>query len=266
MKISQLFYSLQGEGFTSGDPAFFIRFPNCNLNCGAAQGAEWVCDSLAQWNSSEEVTVDQLWKGMIEAVNLSEEDLLVELETGRIRVVFTGGEPLLLKNKEYIKEITAFFSTKMKRTYYEVETNGTLKLSPSEAFDLFGERNPVQINCSPKLSNSGIDRDKRINIGALVSLFTNYEVSSFFFKFVVNSEADVQEAIDLIKQLSVQEDVKEDRLSLGDIYKCTMLMPAGATRDEIIKMSPLVWDWCAKYRLKFSSRLHIIAFDKRIDV
>ena len=33
MRINEIFYSLQGEGFFTGTPAVFVRFSGCNLRC-----------------------------------------------------------------------------------------------------------------------------------------------------------------------------------------------------------------------------------------
>jgi hypothetical protein len=41
-------------------------------------------------------------------------------------------------------------------------------------------------------------------------------------------------------------------------------MPAGDTREELIKMYPIVLDYCTKHSYNFSGRDHIIAYgDKR---
>jgi 6-pyruvoyltetrahydropterin 2'-reductase len=261
MKISQFFYSLQGEGLFSGVPGFFIRFPGCNLNCGSEPGARWVCDSVAQWTKSEDWTVEQLWSKMVEESTLSEEGLCKALNRGDIHVTFTGGEPLLSGNRTSITEIVKFLSTKAKRIFYEVETNGTLELFTEDAFNMFGAKNPVYINCSPKLASSGIQKEKRIVLDALSSLITNREINDVNLKFVVASYEDVTEAIELLRTLA--ENTGE---SLEDLKQHTYLMPAGASREDVVKVSPQVWEWCVMHQLKFSSRLHVIAFDRRIDI
>ena len=38
LRISESFYSIQGEGATSGYPAYFIRLQGCNLMCGGRDG------------------------------------------------------------------------------------------------------------------------------------------------------------------------------------------------------------------------------------
>ena len=35
--ISSDFYSVQGEGFSTGVPSYFIRLANCNLTCGMSR-------------------------------------------------------------------------------------------------------------------------------------------------------------------------------------------------------------------------------------
>ena len=61
LNISEDFYSVQGEGKTSGEPAYFIRLKACNLMCGGRDGslmekgeATWWCDTEYVWRKGLE--------------------------------------------------------------------------------------------------------------------------------------------------------------------------------------------------------------------
>lgn len=96
-KISEIFYSLQGEGALAGRPANFIRFYGCNLKCD-------FCDEPLHNEIYREMSVD---------------DILNELENSpSIFVVLTGGEPSLYNLTDLIDVL------KDKGYFVAVETNG----------------------------------------------------------------------------------------------------------------------------------------------
>lgn len=114
MKINEIFYSLQGEGYYSGTPAVFVRFSGCNLNCP-------FCDT-----------------DHVVAMDMSEDDILYAISKWPSRhVVLTGGEPSLQVTSELISELhdNGYF--------VQVETNGTVPLPESVDW----------ITCSPKTEN-----------------------------------------------------------------------------------------------------------------
>lgn len=100
MKINEIFYSIQGEGYHSGQAAIFVRFSGCNLKCP-------FCD-----------TNHKPFKEMTEA------DILQEISQYNCKfVVLTGGEPTLQVTAEFIKKL-------QKAGYYvAIETNGTRKIT-----------------------------------------------------------------------------------------------------------------------------------------
>lgn len=111
MKINEIFYSIQGEGFHAGTPAIFIRFSGCNLKCP-------FCDTKHQ--DGEEMSIS---------------DIIEEISVMKSKfVVLTGGEPTLQINEELIKELHAH------GYYIAVETNGTKEL----LYDV------DWVTCSPK--------------------------------------------------------------------------------------------------------------------
>ncbi|MCS7180168.1 MAG: 7-carboxy-7-deazaguanine synthase QueE, partial [bacterium] len=80
-KISEIFFSIQGEGLLQGLPFIFLRFCGCNLKC------RW-CDTKYAWENGN---------------NLSEIEILKEIERFKCkRICFTGGEP-------YLQEIEKIF-------------------------------------------------------------------------------------------------------------------------------------------------------------
>jgi len=82
LPLVEEFYSIQGEGFHSGNAAYFIRLGGCDIGCS------W-CDTPASWDP--------------ELHPMADTDDIVKhvIESGTDSVVVTGGEPLMW-NLEYL--------------------------------------------------------------------------------------------------------------------------------------------------------------------
>ncbi|MBD5237069.1 MAG: radical SAM protein [Bacteroidales bacterium] len=102
-KISEIFYSLQGEGAHSGYPCVFVRFSGCNLNCS-------FCDT----NHNEGTYMDD--ESIIRSVKLYSADW----------IVLTGGEPTLFIDEEFVSFLKRATGKKI-----AIETNGTRPVPPS---------------------------------------------------------------------------------------------------------------------------------------
>lgn len=114
MKVNEIFYSLQGEGFHTGTAAVFVRLSGCNLRCP-------FCDT--DYTSGQEMTESEI----ADAVS----------RFPARHVVITGGEPSLFLTESIVDELHA------RNKYVAVETNGThslpqnvdwITLSPKDAF------------------------------------------------------------------------------------------------------------------------------------
>lgn len=163
-----IFYTIQGEGKTMGEPACFLRLHLCNLHCS------W-CDTPYTWNPE----LPEFWNESYE-LTIAETAELVKSTWGadedtQKRLVITGGEPLI--QQENIIKLINELGTDWK---IEIETNGVI--TPKE--ELFG----CQFNCSPKLANSG-NPVGRIRPETLKIL----NVLDSQFKFVVQSPEDIYE-------------------------------------------------------------------------
>lgn len=108
LRISEIFFSIQGEGPHQGLKTIFIRFAGCNLRCN-------YCDTAYAQDpeGGKEVPLNEIVdtvKRMAEAV------------VGCNYVCITGGEPLIQPVKELITKLHAL------GLYVDIETNGSLPL------------------------------------------------------------------------------------------------------------------------------------------
>lgn len=240
MKVSEYFFSVQGEGISAGVPSLFIRFPGCNLLCGGHMGklmkegkATWYCDTEPLWMTSKEVTpreiVDSLSGVQIEA-----------LKDQRAHVVFTGGEPCMSVNTKYAEEFLTYFGGSG-WPFIEVETNGTL------ISDLLDHTH--QINCSPKLSNSGMPRAMRIRPDVL-KYINDVGGRAAQFKFVVSTSGDIQE---VMGEFVVPGYVPIEKV---------VLMPGVDNRADMAERTRFVWEASQTLGIRMCTRLHVLAFDR----
>src|SRR3990167_2077529 len=57
LNVSEMFYSIQGEGKTMGIPAIFLRLQACNLLCNwKKNGIDHPCDTIPVWRQGTKMT------------------------------------------------------------------------------------------------------------------------------------------------------------------------------------------------------------------
>lgn len=220
----------QGEGRSAGELVSFLRLSGCNLAC------QW-CDTPYTWN----------WSGtkFTHLDKFDKEDEVHKYSIGEVkskldslscyRVVISGGEPFL----QQYNLLPLLRELKSDAYFIEVETNGTVRPLP-EFVDLVD-----QINCSPKTENSGPDNRAQIRERpATLKILSDSPKTSF--KFVVSSEDDMPEIVDL----SIKYHMRE-----------AYLMPQGRTRDEQERLQDKVRELATRYHFRFSPRLHVLQFN-----
>jgi 7-carboxy-7-deazaguanine synthase len=228
--VAEAFYSIQGEGQTAGTPAVFLRLAGCNLMCDH----KWRCDTIEVWQHGEK-------KPFPEVLG---KELTLELAKGA-NLVITGGEPLL-QQEQIVSFLYWMANTMSVRPKVEIETNGTV-MPNNDMRALIS-----YWNISPKLSNSGEPANKRINEAALLEFYRLSYFRAVCYKFVVADNGDVQEMINDFDTLVNFEKV--------------WLMPAGATREELLPVRPVVVEICKQLHFNYSERLHIGIWDKKTGV
>jgi len=218
LKISELFYSIQGEGRYMGVPSVFLRTFGCNFTCagfGMPKGevstevediasrvhyyddykklplVSTGCDSYASW--------DPRFKHLspVRPTDDIVNDIMAMLPHNRWmdeHLVITGGEPLLGWQRAYPN----LFSNEKMRALKEItfETNGTQELSQDlsiylQQWKINREKNALTFSVSPKLSISGEKWSEAI----CPSVIRQYESVGFvYLKFVIATKEDALEA------------------------------------------------------------------------
>ena len=134
--VTSVFMTLQGEGPYRGEPAVFVRFAKCNLNCS-------FCDTW--FDSGDWLSFDELDLKILNAVKSAYNDnipsWLYDGKKYHCGLVITGGEPMLQKN---IQPLLYHYSDLFKWT--QIESNGT-----SHQLLPYGTTLVVSPKCSEKL-------------------------------------------------------------------------------------------------------------------
>ncbi len=228
MLISEIFYSIQGEGSLAGIPSVFIRTSGCNLRC------RWCDTPYASWHP--------------EGVELSIESILAEAQKFPSRhCVLTGGEPLLARDIHLLAN-----SLHANGFHITIETAGTIP-PKNIACDL-ASISPKLKNSTPLPSeNQSSWREKheslRLNPEALNAWFSAYPCQ---FKFVVSSPDDLPEIRSVLSLLSSPP-----------LPQTVLLMPEGRTEKEIHNRSLEIVETCKATGYRFCDRLHIRLFGNR---
>ena len=224
MLISEIFYSIQGEGELTGVPSVFIRTSGCNLRC------DWCDTPYASWEPEGE--------------NMTVSEILTEIKKHpSAHCVITGGEPMIAKGiHELASEIKALGK------HITFETAGTI--------------NPEGIDCdlasiSLKLSNStpSSERDKawnkrhestRLQHAVIREWISRYP---YQLKFVVKEDSDLDEIRELLD--AIESDVPPSKVQL---------MPEGTDTETIRGRDDTLMDICKREGYRYCNRLHVELF------
>lgn len=159
--VTSLFYTFQGEGPFTGQPAVFLRLAKCNLACS-------FCDAYfddGDWMTFAEIKARAL--AAVDAMAKTEGDAAA-FARRRVGFVVTGGEPMLQDH------LTAFLAgSRHDWAWQQIETNGTQSLSALPA--------NVKVVVSPKCAEKAGHATKYLAPHASV------ETGATCLKFVVTS-------------------------------------------------------------------------------
>lgn len=253
-RISEIFYSVQGEGTFSGVPSVFVRFAGCNLCCGGKDAAllkkgkaKFWCDTEPVWRKGEEMTVHEVAQKILDVVSAHMlappgAHALNLLQAGRVHIVLTGGEPAM--NWPFITALMDdIMNTYGSGYFYEMETNGTLH-HPAM-------RNVLNhITWSPKLSNSGMKQTAAHKASFdYFAAACSHRAASICVKFVINDDEDVHEAMSFARLYAIP-------------FANIMFMPAVSKREHLAETTRRVFEYAKQCGVRACTRLHVLAWDE----
>ena len=278
IKVSEIFYSLQGEGRFVGVPSVFLRTYGCNFECrgfgckpgekstGADDVAEVVhmyndflelplvetgCDSYASWHPafkhlSPNYTTEELVDRMLA---LTPNGMWEQNNGNDVHLVITGGEPLLGWQRAYKELLEHPGMADLRNITFE--TNGTQELHEDfrEYLIKWAQEVPgreVTFSVSAKLSASGETWADAIK----PEIVQSYQLYGHtYLKFVVETVEHVDEAVRAVNAF-------RDGGFTGVVY----LMPVGGTMTPYEANRLNIANICLDRGFNYSPRLHCDLF------
>jgi len=275
IKVSELFYSLQGEGRFVGVPSVFLRTYGCNFTCSGfgckpgekSSGADDVaqivhmyndflnlplietgCDSYASWHPafkhlSPTLTTEELVERMLA---LTPNGAWVQNNGNDVHLVITGGEPLLGWQRAYAELLSHPQMADLKNITFE--TNGTQELHEDfrDYLIAWADHHPdreVTFSVSAKLSASGEAWDDAIK-PKVVNIYQTY--GHVYLKFVVETEDHVNEAVCAVEAFRA-----------GGFKGPVYLMPQGGVVAPYEANKLNIANICCERGFNYSPRLHV---------
>ncbi len=218
MKISEIFYSIQGEGMLAGVPSVFLRTSGCNLRC------TWCDTPYTSWNpEGDDIPLD---------------NILADVRgRGSTHVVVTGGEPMIQQDMvrltQRLKELDLHITIETAGTVYQPVTCDLMSISPKLA------------NSTPTEREDGrwaAQHDRlRYQPGVLKQLMAEYP---YQLKFVVSDPVDLEE----IETILSETDADRSRV---------VLMPEGTSSDTLNERARWLVNICKRVHFRYGPRLHI---------
>lgn len=218
MKVSEIFYSIQGEGVLAGVPSVFVRVSGCNLRC------VWCDTPYTSWSAEGRET--------------SVEEILAEVRGyGASHAVLTGGEPMIFPEAveltRRLKEASVHLTIETAGTVYQPVVCDLMSISPKLA------------NSTPLEREGGrwaAQHDRlRYQPDVLRKLTSEY---NYQLKFVVTGPEDTLEIERIIAEIG------------GDPTH-VVLMPEGTSAGAIRERAQWLAELCKRHGFRYSPRLHV---------
>jgi 7-carboxy-7-deazaguanine synthase len=227
MLISEIFYSLQGEGELAGVPSVFVRTSGCNLRCN------WCDTPYASWQpEGKAMTVDEIVAAVV-------------AHPAR-HVVLTGGEPMIAPG---IHELAAA----LKKSGYHITMETAATIAPGDIACDLASLSPKLLNSAPDARLDATWRQKHETLRWQPDVVRAWlDRGGYQLKFVVARESDLVEIEAMLTELS--RDIPRTKV---------LLMPEGITVEGLRARAVWLAESCKARGYRYAPRLQVELYGNR---
>tara|TARA_R110001606_G_scaffold372115_1_gene529133 strand:+ start:1072 stop:1845 length:774 start_codon:yes stop_codon:yes gene_type:complete len=241
LPVLEVYRCVQSEGSRFGRPTIAVRTTGCTHRCYFGDGG-W-CDS---WYTS--IHPEKGTFCFNDIVKIYDDNPQVK------EMMLTGGSPTM--HPALVNEITHF--AKERGIIVTIETEGSAFVETDYPLDL--------LSISPKFSNSipvigAITPAGKVVDERMIKTHNKKRQNTTAIKQMISFHKDyhfkpVWDGTD-----ENLKEIEDYRIELGIPKDKTYIMPAGDTRETLVKMYPLVFEMVAEHGYNMTGRDHIIAYD-----
>ena len=241
LPVLEVYRAVQSEGSRFGRPTIVIRTTGCTHRCYFGEGG-W-CDS---WYTSIHPE-----KGIFkfqDIIDIYDENPQVK------EMMLTGGSPTM--HPTLINELTHFANER--DIIITIETEGSAFVETDYPIGL--------ISLSPKFSNSipvvgTVTPAGRVVDEKFIKIHNRKRLNTTAIKQMMEFHTDYHYKPVWDGTPKNLEEIEAYRVELNIPKNKTWVMPAGDTREQLIKMYPLVFEMVAEHGYNMTGRDHIVAYN-----
>ena len=241
LPVLELYRAVQSEGSRFGRPTIVIRTTGCTHRCYFGEGG-W-CDS---WYTSIHPE-----KGIFkfqDIIDIYDQNPQVK------EMMLTGGSPTM--HPSLVNELTHFANER--GIIITIETEGSAFVETDYPIGL--------ISLSPKFNNSipvigAVTPAGKVVDQRFVDVHNRKRLNTTAIKQMMEFHSDYHYKPVWDGTKGNLKEIEAYRVELGIPKEKTYVMPAGDTREQLIKMYPLVFEMVAEHGYCMTGRDHIIAYN-----
>ena len=241
LPIVEIYTAVQSEGSRAGYPTVVIRTTGCTHRCYFGEGG-W-CDS---WYTSIHPE-----KGIFtfqDIIDIYDQNPQVK------EMMLTGGSPTM--HPALVNELTHFANER--GIIITIETEGSHYIETDYPLNL--------LSISPKFSNSvpvvgAVTPAGKVVDQKFVDTHNRKRLNTTAIKQMIEFHSDYHYKPVWDGTQKNLDEIEAYRVELGIPKEKTYIMPAGDTRETLIKMYSLVFEMVAEHGYNMTGRDHIIAYN-----